>query len=509
MMQSRQTFGSFVLDSASGVLRRNGKPVALGGRSLALLKALLDAGGGIVSKLDLMERGWPGLVVEEGNLTVQIAALRKALGPAPEGQEWIATVPRMGYRLIRASSASNESDSQFPVLAVLPFANLSGDVDQDYFADGIVDDIITALSRFKDFSVIARNSAFVYREQNRDVRQVAKELGVRYVLEGSVRRSGNQLRIAAQLIDGGSGAHLWAKKFDGTLDDVFNFQDRITEKVATVVEPHIRMAEIERSRRERPGSMAAYDAYLRALSKILAETVSENALAYAMLTEALALEPDNAHLLAHAAWALEHRVTMGWPAIGANDREKCFELARRGLEKAAGDPTVMAHCAMALVQVAREYDWGMAVLSAALDSNPNNMLVVTSAGVATLHCGEVASALALFQRASRLSPRDLLAHISQCGMAHAQIILGNYEEALTCATRALAINPNFDPIYWMLTAANAHLGRMAEAHHYLGELVRIAPDVTIASIKSGQPAKDPSRLAAIVEGLQLAGLPED
>jgi TolB-like protein len=508
MTHARCSFGPFVLDPVCGQLQRNGKSVALGRRGLALLEALFDAEGRIVSKSDLMERGWPGSIVEEGNLTVQIAALRKALGQTPEGQEWIVTVPRVGYRLVRPGAAMKETEAPFPVLAVLPFSNLGGDPEQDYFADGVVDDVITALSRFRSFSVIARNSTFAYKGRNVDVRQVAKELGVRYVLEGSIRRAGNQLRITAQLIDGGSGAHLWAQNFDGALDDVFNFQDRITENVATVVEPHIKAAEIERSRRERPGSIAAYDAYLDALSRILAESAGENALAYALLTEALVFEPDNAHLLGLAAWTLEHRITMGWPAIGANDREKCFEFARHGLEKAAGDPTVMAHCAMALVQVAREYDWGMAVLAAAVESNPNNMLVVTAAGVASLHCGSVAGALALFHRASRLSPRDLFAHISLCGTAHAQMILGNYEEALTWAVRALAVNPNFDPIYWMLIAANAQLGRMEEAHHFLGELKRMAPGVTTASIKAGQPAKDPSRLAAILDGLRLAGLPE-
>ncbi|MGO4838339.1 tetratricopeptide repeat protein, partial [Rhizobiaceae sp. 2RAB30] len=155
-----------------------------------------------------------------------------------------------------------------------------------------------------------------------------------------------------------------------------------------------------------------------------------------------------------------------------------------------------------------EYDWGMAVLKAAVESNPNNMLVVTSAGVASLHCGDVLDALALLDRASRLSPRDLLAHISLSGTAHAHMILGNYEEALTWATRARAVNPNFDPVYWMLIAANAHLGYMGEAHRYLGELLKMAPDVTIARIAAGQPAKDPARLAAILDGLRLAGLPE-
>jgi TolB-like protein/DNA-binding winged helix-turn-helix (wHTH) protein len=507
-MLSRHSFGPFVLDPVCGLLQRNGKSVALGRRGFALLEALFDAEGGVVSKSELMESGWPGAIVEEGNLTVQIAALRKALGRTPEGQEWIVTVPRVGYRLLRPGAVMAEADGPFPVLAVLPFANLGGDAEQEYFADGVVDDVITALSRFRSFSVIARNSTFGYKGRGIDVRQVARELGVRYVLVGSVRRAGNQLRITAQLIDSGSGAHLWAESFDGVLDEVFSFQDRITENVATVVEPRIRIAEIERSRRERPGSIASYDACLNALSKILAESASENAMAYALLTQAMTLEPDNAQLLGLAAWALEHRITMGWPAIGANDREKCFEFARRGLERAAGDPAIMAQCAMALVQVAREYDWGMAVLTRAVDSNPNNMSVVTSAGVASLHCGSLAGALSLFQRASRLSPRDPFAHICLSGAAHAQVILGNYEEALASAARALALNPNFDPIYWMLIAANVHLGRMEEARHFLGELMRMAPDVTIASIRGGQPAKDPTRLAAVLDGLRMAGLPE-
>ena len=163
---------------------------------------------------------------------------------------------------------------------------------------------------------------------------------------------------------------------------------------------------------------------------------------------------------------------------------------------------------MALIQVVRKYDWGMAVLTAALEANPNNLLVVGAAGVANLHCGSVAEALALFQRARRLSPRDPAAHISLCGTAHAQLILGNYDEALVSAARSLAVNPNFDATYWMLIAANAHLGRLDEARRFLEELKRIAPGVTIARIKAGQPAKDPGRLAAILEGLRLAGLEE-
>lgn len=511
MAERRHSFGPFVLDTGRGLLQRDGKSVAVSGRALAILEALLEAEGETVPKAGLLQRGWPGTIVEEGNLTVQIAALRKALGPAPDGREWITTVPRLGYRLPRSNGSPAEAQNDLPskpTLAILPFAIIGSDSEQEYFADGVVEEIITALSRFRRFSVVARNSAFTYKGRVLDVRQVAKELGVRYVLEGGIRRSANRLRITTQLVDCTSGTHLWASTFDGTLDEVFDFQDRITESVATLVEPHIQAAEIERSRRERPGSVAVYDTYLSVVPKILAESEEANAEADALLARGLSIDPDNALLLAHAAWVLEHRITMGWPSLGSDDRERCYGFARRGLERAAGDPTVMAHCAMALIQVARKYDWGMAVLTAALEANPNNMQVVTAAGVANLHCGSVEDALALFHRARRLSPRDPFAHISLCGTAHAQMILGNYEEALASAAHAIAVNPNFDATYWMLIAANAHLGRMEEARRFLDELKRIAPGLTLARIQAGQPAKDPTRLAAILEGLRIAGLPE-
>jgi TolB-like protein len=307
-------FGPFLLDAARGTLSRDGAPVPLGQRALAVLAALAEAAGRTVAKEELLARAWPGAIVEEGNLTVQIAALRKAMG---EGQGWILTVPRVGYRL--AAPAPAPGPAVIPSLAVLPFANLGADPEQEWFSDGVVDDIVTALSRFRSFAVVARTSSFAYKGRATDVRQVARELGVRYVLEGSVRRAGDTLRISAQLVDGGTGAHLWAERFDGSLDEVFDFQDRITADVAFIVEPQIQMAEIERSRRERPGSIAAYDACLQAIPMINKQTVKENAAAYALLTRALAQEPNNPLLLSHAAWALGHRSAMGWPPIGPND----------------------------------------------------------------------------------------------------------------------------------------------------------------------------------------------
>ncbi|MGE0499542.1 MAG: winged helix-turn-helix domain-containing tetratricopeptide repeat protein [Rhizobiaceae bacterium] len=510
MAVSRLSFGPFALDAERGVLIREGKPAQLGQRAAALLQALVEAGGAPVTKTELMDRGWPGLTVEEGNLTVQIAALRKALGNGPEGHDWIITVPRLGYRLLNIRQMGSSADtSAQPSLAVLPFQDLGADSAQDWFADGVVEDIITALSRFRSFAVIARNSSFTYKGRAVDVRQVAKELGVRYVLEGSLRRAGNRLRIAAQLADGTTGAHLWAENFDGTVEDVFEFQDSITDGVASIVGSQIEAAEIRRSRLERPGSIAVYDIQLKAqATRNFTGTEKENAEAYALLTEALQLEPDNALTLAQAAWALSRRGAMGRQEGEAGDREKSVQLAHRALERANGDPMVMAYCGYVLIHMARDYDLAMAVFTTAVEANPHNLMVVSAAGVGHLHCGDVADALALFRRADRLSPRDSLAHVTLTGIAHALMVLGDYPEALVTAGRSLAANPNYLPTYWMLIAGNAHLGHMDQARHYLDAYLKVVPEASLARIRAGQPAKHPDRLATILDGLRLAGLGE-
>ncbi len=465
-MTDRSSIGPFTFDPVRGALTRDGTVTPLGQRGTALLTALFAAGGSAVSKADLMEAGWPGLAVEEGNLTVQIAALRKALGTGPQGQEWIVTVPRVGYRLIvPPADATIAEPAGRPVLAVLPFQNLSGDADSDYFADGIVADIITALSRFRSLAVLSRNSSFAYKGRAADTRTIAKELGAGYLLEGSVRRAGDRLRITAQLVDGANGTTLWTDRFDGDFSEIFDFQDRITESVATLVAPAIEASELAHSRRERPESAATYDLFLRARECINDESVAGNAKAIALLTEALKREPDNALLLSHAAWALEHGTAMGWPHIGPEERERCVEYARRGIRLADGNPRVMAHCAVALVQTGKDYDGGMAVIEQAARANPNDLYVLTAAGVLTMHCGDLDRAMDYFERALRLGPNDPFSRFALTGTAHVHVLRGNYPAALDSAARSLAINDRFDATYWMLIAANAHLGRMEQAHH--------------------------------------------
>lgn len=395
-----------------------------------------------------------------------------------------------------------------PSVAVLPFDNMGGDSEQEYFADGVVEDIITALSRFRDFAVVARNSSFVYKGRAVDVRQVARELGVRYVLEGSVRRARDRLRITAQLIDASSGAHLWADRFDGTLEDVFEFQDQITSKVASVAEPTIRWAEIERSRRERPDSVEAYDLYLHALPKHLSQTEAANGEAIRLLLRAIEMEPSNATYLVYAGNAMLHRATQGWPPIGEDDHTLGIELVERALSNARDDAVVLALCSMMLIHNLKDYDRGLELARRAVELNPNNLTVMIFAGITHLHLGSLDDAIRFNEHAIRLNPALDGAHWPLTAISHAHMVRGDYEEAINWAKRSLSANQSFVCSYWMLAAANAHLGRLDEAKRHLATLKRLSPEVTVARIWAGQPQKDPGRLKAILDGLRLAGLAE-
>lgn len=472
-------------------------------------------GDGINVAARLQQIGEPGGVYVSGKVFEEVRDRMKT-GFRDLGERELKNIARpvRVFEVVTGTGRSTRSPEFGPVtprrptVAVLPFDNMGGDSEQEYFADGVVEDIITALSRFRDFAVIARNSSFVYKGRAVDVRQVGRELGVRYVLEGSVRRARDRLRITAQLVDATTGAHLWADKFDGKLDDVFEFQDRITLKVASVAEPTIRWAEIERSRRERPDSVEAYDLYLRALPMHLSQTRDANAEAIKLLLKAIELEPNNPTFLVYAGNAMLHRSTMGWPAIGTDDTALGIELVERALANARDDAVALSLSSMMLIHNLRDYDRGLVLTQRAVETNPNNLTVMIFAGITHLHLGNVDDAIAFSEHAIRLSPSLDGAHWPLTAISHAQMIKGNYEEALVWAKRSVSANPSFVCTYWMLVAANAHLGRMDEAKRHLTTLKRLSPGVTIAQVWAAQPQKDPSRVAAILDGLRLAGVAE-
>ena len=503
------SWGPFVFDRAAGTLSREGKPVAVGTRGAPLLSALIDADGAAVGKDALLERAWPGLAIEEGNLTVQIANLRKAMGPRSDGQDWIVTVPRVGYRLLKDLSEPN-SASVLPSLAVLPFENLSGDRTQDYFADGIVEDLITALSRFKSFAVAARNSSFVYKGRAVDARQIGRELGVEYVLTGSVRRASGRVRVSAQLSDTENGAQLWAESFNGEVGDVFDMQDRVVENVVAIVEPRVMRAEVERSRRKRPENLDAYDLYLQAMPDVYSMRPDRNARAIHLLGQAVKLDPGFAPAAAMAGIAYLARHTM--QLAGANpdeDVQHAVGYARMALASGSDDATVLGNAGFLILQLGLGYDEGFALLRRAVEENPNNAGVLTNIGIACLLAGDLAESEAYLRRAIRLNPNEFDTHWQLTGIAHIRMAEGRYEEALEVAKRSLGVNAGYDATYWMIIAANAYLGRMADAQEAVRRLQQISPHVTLARIRRGQRSLDPHRIDVLIEGMRLAGLPEN
>jgi adenylate cyclase len=435
------------------------------------------------------------------------------------GQQAVKNVaePVHIYRIrLGHTEATSTSESQGPAalpdnpsIAVLPFEDMSADKDQEYFADGMVEDIITALSRFNQFKVIARNSAFVYKGRNVDVRQVGRELSVLYVLEGSVRRSGNRLRITGQLIEASNGTHLWAERFDGDLEDVFELQDRITESVIGAIEPALLFAEVDRARRLPPESLAAYDLYLQALPYLYAFRPEENRKALDLLYEAIDRDPDYGIALAYCAWGYEQRLTRGWEAYGDNDADSAIQLARRALETKTNDPRALAAAGFVLVMVGRDYNTGLSAIRRAEELNPNVAFVSMHIGVALMFAGEsIDRALAHLEHAIRVSPGDPGGFTYRAMSAFCHFHAGRDEMAVELARRAVDVYPDWDTTYWVLVPALARSGRMEEARAALEELRRLSPHITGSLLRQTLPYRDKDMLEAVVNGLVAAGLPQ-
>jgi TolB-like protein/Tfp pilus assembly protein PilF len=492
--------------TAAGVVTRNGEAVAVGHRAYVLLETLLDAGGAAVDKSTLMERAWPDTIVEEGNLTTQIATLRKLLGR--EAEALIVTVPRVGYRLIAQSAQQIAGVAGPPLIAVLPFADLSGDTNQGYFADGVVEDIITVLSRFKSFGVLSRGSTFALKEAAGDPRVVAAEMGIRYALAGSVRRAGERVRVAAQLVEAKTGVHLWGDKFDGVIADIFDFQDRIAESVVGVVAPEIQKAEINRARRKPPESLDAYDLFLQALPLVQSVDRDGYAIAIELLQKAIALDAGFAPASAYAAWAYEKRISIGLTPLTANDKEVAVGLARKSLAMSSDDPLIWAVSGWVLLHLIED-PTGRDALFRAVEANPNNSLILFLAGVGYCHVGKLDPAYECFLRAHRLSPGAADAYGPMEGLGATEVGRGNYGAGIDWLQQSLATSKEWYLTYIMLAGAYANLDRMEEAAAAIDKLRTIAPEVaSIEGLLVTVGRDNSSFFPLLVPALRKAGLPE-
>jgi TolB-like protein/class 3 adenylate cyclase len=424
------------------------------------------------------------------------------------------------YRLLLASSRDSTVSRSLepalalpdkPSIAVLPFQNMSGDPEQEYFTDGMVEEIITALSRMRWLFVIARHSTFTYKGRAVDVKQVGRELGVRYVLEGSVRKAGNRLRIAGQLIDATSGAHLWADRFEGALGDIFDLQDQVTASVIGAIAPTLEKVEIERAKRKPTESLDAYDYYLRGLGNRYHVVSREaNAEALRLFTRAAELDPDFAAAYGAAAMCYALRKGQRWTTDQAFEVAEVTKLARQAVRLGMNDAVALATSGWSLAYVVPDLDTGAAFLERALLLNPNLMDAWVWGGWTRTWLGEPEICLERLARAMRLSPLDAQINTMHSGAAHAHFMAGRYDEASQAAETALRGNPDSHAALRICAASHALAGRSEEARHAVTRLLRRDPALTVSLFKKELlgPYRRPDDAARYIEGLRKAGLPE-
>jgi len=453
-------------------------------------------------------------LAEPGGITVSARVREDATGKVDLiaddlGEQSLKNIA-MPIRAWRIRSPTPTAQSAAPTLperpsiAVLPFSNLSGDPEQEYFADGVVEDIITALSRARWFFVIARNSSFTYKGRAVDIKQVGRELGVRCVLEGSIRKSGNRIRITGQLIEAATGHHIWADRFDGDLADIFDLQDRITESVAGAIEPSIQRAEMARATGKPTQSLNAYDLFLRALAHPYLANNEENAAAMALLRQATAIDPR--YLLARAflCWLHAARSSCGWSTPGEDAAG--IALARAIMAEAPDDPMTLAWAGHALSHLAHDADQARSALDRAVRLNPNSAQIANLAGWVALHRMDPVAAEEFFRRAMRISPVDPDMHYMLWGLGNARLFKGHNEEAATLLKAALNHKAGWAVGYRALIVALTRLGRNDEARSAARQMLQLDPTYRLSTLNF--VFRDKSLEKEWFAALRAAGVPD-
>ena len=406
-------------------------------------------------------------------------------------------------------SQGTSASSTRPSVVVLPYDNLSSDPEQAYFADAVVEEITATLSRIGDFTVIARNSAFAYKGRRVDVRQVGRELGVRYAVEGSVRRAGDRVRITSQLIETGTGAHIWAGKAEGAVSDLFDLQDRIAEMVAGAVYPSVRKAEIERARMKRPDNLEAYDLVMRALPHLWAHRMHENPEAIALLDRALALDPNYGLAAALAAWAHAQQIVYNWTEDFEGERLKGMALIERAARHIGEDATGLAALSTAVMLLEGNARRALTFTERALKVDSNHAWAWMRQGFGLVYTGKPDEALQSFAKAERLSPLDPFGFNVHIGMGLAHFAAGRYEEALRYPLMVLDERPGMTWPYRDVATYRAHAGDLEGAREALDAFVYLRPPMTLKAMADGLRFMEGDLLERYIEGLRIAGWRDD
>jgi TolB-like protein/Tfp pilus assembly protein PilF len=510
-------FGPFRLDPAAGILYRRNDPIMLGQRAVVLLRTLLDNAGAPVSKDALVEAGWAGLAVADNNLTVQIAALRRTLEEEGGGASWIETLPRRGYRYVGPVVATDKSPATAnrwapplalpskPSVAVLPFSNLSGDPEQDYFADGMVEDIIAGLSRIKWLFVVARNSSFSYKGKAVDLKRVGCELGVRYLLQGSLRKDGNRVRISVQMIEADTGGHVWTERYDRPLDDIFPLQDEITLSVVGAIEPSLRRAEVERVKRKRPESLDAYDLVLKAQPDVDSGIPERVTKALVLLEQALTLDPSYA--LAHAYAAMCHHCLFLRGGLRQESRTASIRHAEAAILHGQDDAFALTFAGFSIGMDGHNRAAASAAFEAALAVSPSSARTYIFGSVIFGFAGEAERAIEWGERGMRLSPFDPWAFAAFHALTLGHFHRRRYEAAADAAYKAVQSNPAFSFSYMLLAAPLVKLGRLEEAKAAGARALELQPALRYGRHLAGVDCA-PALAASLSDALSATGLPE-
>jgi TolB-like protein len=522
----RYLFEDYALDTDRRELRRRADLVPLTPQVFDLLAHVIRNREVVVSKDDLIAAIWDGRIVSESAMTTRINAARSAIGDSGEQQRLIKTLPRKGIRFVGvvreeekpAGAAATDHTAQpprpslhlpdKPSIAVLPFTSLSGDALQDYFTDGVVEDIITELSRFSELFVIARNSTFTYKRHSVDVRDVGRDLGVRYVLEGSVRKVANRVRMTGQLIDAASGVHIWADRFESALDDIFALQDQMTQSVVGAIAPRLEQAEIERAKRKPTENLNAYDCFLRGMAGWHDWTQSSHNNALKLFYQAIELDPEFARPYALAAGCYLMRKANGWITDRAAEIAETERLARLGADLGRTDAVALAWSAHALGHVVGDIKIGIALIDHALLLNPNLAVAWQRSGWLRIYAGDCELAIEHLKRAMRLNPLDPLMHLAHSAMAFGYFLLEDVDEGSVWAERALHLRSNWPPALRVLAMSNALAGREQAARQAMGRLRLIQPGLRVSNLHEQNLLHRPEHMARYIEGMRKAGLPE-
>jgi adenylate cyclase len=520
----RYAFEEFLLDTNTRELRRDDKLVSVEPKVFDLLSYLIVNRSHVVSKDDLVAGVWNGRIVSDAALTTCLNAARTAIGDSGEGQRLIKTLPRKGFRFVGAVSEEDRpsgpaivSDSHVeaskpalalpdrPSIAVLPFENMSGDPEQEYFADGMVEEITTALSRFKWLFVIARNSSFTFKGRAVDIKEIGCKLGVRYVLEGSVRKASGKVRIAGQLIDAFTGAHIWAERFERDLSDIFALQDEVTIAVISAIQPKLLQTEIGLAARRRPENLTAYDFFLRAMQQSYLSTREGVAETIKLAHRAMELDPRFGPVAALAGLGHMQNVLWGHTSDPQFECKEAVRLARMALSLDDGDPDILAMAALISAFMVGDSEREIEMADRAVALNPNSYLAWHGRGNVYRIAGLPEEAVRSYERAIRMSPVDPALHFTFAAMGMAFIELGRFDEAVVAGKKAQRQNPSFPPTDRCLASAFAHLGRDAEAREAVARVLEVDPAYTISRYRArgGQ-----SNTKLYIEGLRKAGLPE-